>query len=279
MSVDPVAASLYPLLDPEWEAKTRRAGRLVLIPFIGWPMVLGYRKALIEHFHWPAVSAMPEWHGRHWEHCAHGFRAIGVIQVYLAPLWIALWMIAQSGGYVPGTGTWIGCAACLLFLKLTNIAFPVAVTALSLPIGEGPYVGRAEALVLMATFHAVIFLVPAGFLRVAATGRFRSAFDLGRTVPFVIRRWRDYLKAWWHALFMNVPPLPLFPFAPWGVFWGYVASVAIFNQLLLDESSGEGKDRPRAESWLVRSLHAPPPPSHVRILRTPWVTVPIPRRS
>ncbi|QDV09999.1 hypothetical protein Poly30_55600 [Planctomycetes bacterium Poly30] len=278
MSVDPQAANLYPLLDPEWEAKTRHAGWLVLIPFFGWPMVLGYRKAQIEHFFWPQERAMPEWDGRHLEHCVNGFRAMGVIQLYLLPLWIALSLQVSAAGFRPGIETLIGCAICLAFLAFLNVAFPVLVTLFSLPVGGGPYLERGDAAWMIALFHLIIFLLPAGFLRVSATGRFRSAFQLTRTIPLVVRRFRDYVTAWWYALFMNLPPLPLLPFAPWGMFWGYLSSVALFNQILIDEPSGHGPDRIRGESWLARSLDAPPPGPGVRIWRSPWVIVPLPRR-
>ncbi len=291
MSVDPHAAGLYPVQDPDWRAKLRRAGWLLFVPVAGWPMVLGYRKAQVDHFFQPLDHAMPAWHGRHREHFLHGLRAIGVIQGYLAPLWVTLAWLVTSRGYTVGPWSIAALAVCFLAPIFTNVVFPWALLAFALPLRGGPYVTPAEAVTLSVLFHLAVFLLPAGFLRVSATGRFLAAFDFRRTVPFIVRRFRGYLRAWWGALWMNCPAIPATLVAPWSVFWGYVASVAVFNQLLLDEEPSDGVDRPRAEGWLVRAKQLPiRPPStrfgmhtctfgpdeEVRVLWTPFGSVPIP---
>lgn len=292
MSLDPHAAGLYPTLDPEWRDRMRRAGWLTFVPVVGWPMVLGYRKALTDHFFQPLPRAMPEWSGRHAEHFWNGVRAILVIQGYLAPIWLALLWIASSRGYSFGPASAAALGVCVLAPIFTNVALPWAILMLALPLRGGPFLGAGEAFGLTLLVHVAIFAVPAGFLRVSATGRFRSAFAFHRTLPFIARRTRGYALAWWYGLWMNWPAVPATLVRPWALFWAYVASLAVFNQLLEDEPVDASVDRPRGAGWLARAaeqqhterresfgVHVSPVDPEVRLLWTRWCSVPLPGRG
>ncbi|MEL6905780.1 MAG: hypothetical protein AAFP22_10260, partial [Planctomycetota bacterium] len=161
------------------------------------------------------------------------------------------------------------------------LALPLALVAYTTEAGGPALLTVFEASGCGALFALAVFLIPAGFLRVTRTGRFTSALALQSVLPFVLRNLREYVRAWGYALAMNGAALAALPIAPWAVFWGYVASVALFNQLLLDEEDPNGKN------WLGRSTRAieilqpgtrqvPAADGAALVLRTPWFTVPRP---
>lgn len=246
-----------------------------------------------DHFFRETERALPEWRGRHATHLANGLRAIGVIHLYLAPLWAVFVWLALSRGFVPGaTSAWIALAVAALPI-FTNVALPWLVVAASLLGPDGaPLLTGGEAAALLVGFHAAIFCVPAGFMRVSATGRFRAAFALHRTLPFVARRLPDFLAAWWYGLWMNGAAVALAPLRPWSFFWAYIASQAVFNQLLEDVPADPARgERPRGAAWLARARALAPGPGpgrlrglacptpwggRARVLRTPFFSVPLP---
>ncbi|MEL6712270.1 MAG: DUF4013 domain-containing protein [Planctomycetota bacterium] len=281
MTVDPHAAGLYVLQDPAWRDELRRGGRILLLPLVGWPMLLGYRRAQVEQFFGARTTAMPRWRGAGRAHLTNGLKAVAVIACYTAP--VSTWLAATlaSRGYAPGALEGIAGLAVALAPILLPLALPLALGAYATETGGPALLTLSEASGCGASFALAVFLIPAGFLRVTRTGRFTSALALQHVVPFVFRNIRDYLRAWGHSLAMNGAAFAALPIAPWAVFWGYVASVALFNQLLLDE---EDPDR---EGWLGRSTCANvmPEPATGRIasadgealvVRTPWFTVPRP---
>ncbi|MEM1448691.1 MAG: hypothetical protein AAF726_11505 [Planctomycetota bacterium] len=198
-------------------------------------------------------------------------------QAYVLPVWIEFVIALHRSEFTPGAATWISLGVCLLVPIFTNIVLPIAILAASLLARGGPYLEPGTALPLSTAFHALIFAVPAGFVRVSATGWFRSAFRLDRRRPLIHRRWGDYLRAWWFGLWMNLPIFPLVPFCPWLLFWAYVGSLVLFNQLLIDEPVLEGEDRPRTASWLVRAYDQAD--GEDRVLRTPFFSLPLPFRA
>lgn len=289
MRIDPHAAGLYVLLDPDLEERTRHAGRLVLLPLVGWPMVLGYRRALAKRFFDRSGTALPPWRGSHRAYLLHGLRAIGVIHVYLAPLWLVLGTLASTRGYAPGAGTALAVAGLAALPILSSLVFPILVAAASVTgPGGAPLLEPLEATALVLGFHVAIALVPAGFVRVTETDRFRSAFALTHTLPFIARNARAYPRAWWYGLWMNGAALVVFPLRPSALFWAYVSSQAVFNQLL---ETPEDAREPRV--WLARARRltptlgtkfgrtecATPRGGTVRVLRTPFFSAPLPGRG
>ncbi|QDU66794.1 DUF4013 domain-containing protein [Engelhardtia mirabilis] len=287
MSVGPRPSSLYLLADPDWRRKLRRGGWLLFVPFVGWPLLLSFRKALAPHFFEDRPTGLPDWTGRHREHLANGLRAMGVILGYTAPVHLMLYALAFSRGWQPGLGA-VGVAAFFVALPFfSNFAFPTACLLLASPIAGEARISPLEATALLAAFSAAIFLIPAGFLRVSSTGRFRSAFDLRRSLPFIARQPRGYLAAWWYGAWMNWTVPFALPLAPWGVFWAYIASMALFNELLLEDSETEATGGwlarvvadPRfapAGAWGLAAVEAADGPA--RVLHLPVFSVPLPGR-
>jgi len=257
VSVHPRATGLYLLADPDWRRKLGRGGWLLLLPFVGWPLLLGFRKALAPHFFEARPTALPEWRGRHREHLANGLRAIGVIAGYTAPVYLVLFALVLDRGWTPGLQSVAVAGFFVVLPFFSNFAFPTACLLLASPVAGGPWVSPVEVAVLLACFSLAIFLVPAGFLRVSLTGRFRSAFDLRRTLPLLRRHFRDYVAAWWYGAWMNWTVPFAIPLAPWGVFWAYIASMAMFNELLLDDSETGVHGLDPSEGWLKRVLADP----------------------
>jgi hypothetical protein len=93
--------------------------------------------------------------------------------------------------------------------------------------------------------------IPAGFLQVSLTRRYRSAFALWRAIPFVLLNFSLYLEAWWHSVLMSLAGHLALPFPPWGVVWCYLGIVFLFNELLLHAGFVP------QSSWLGRAITDP----------------------
>ncbi|MHC5010283.1 MAG: DUF4013 domain-containing protein [Planctomycetota bacterium] len=245
MSTHPHAAGLFVIDDPEWRRKVFRGGLLLLVPTLGWPALLGYRSALVDQLLRGEESTLPEWRGAFWRHAWEGVKGIGVIFGYLAPLYVLLAVLVLQRGYVPGSiaAWWAGFF--VVFPIFSTLSFPLACVALTFATPNG--LGGVECAALIGGYGLVVFLVPAGFLRVSVTRRHASAFAVWITVPFILRRARAYLSAWWHAGLMSLAGHLALPLAPWGVVWAYGSIVFLFNEVLIDAGDLT------ADCWLGRA--------------------------
>jgi hypothetical protein len=284
MKLSPHAAGLYPLLDPHWRAKIHRGALVLLLPVVGWPAVLGYRARLVRHFFGPAESALPDWESGFGGYLADGLRAMAVIFGYASPVYAALSALLVSRGWTPGTLTLVFAATSVVLPMFAPLALPAACAWLAL--AEPQWLAPHEAALFFAAYALVIFLVPAGFLQVSLTRRYRSAFALWRTLPFVARHLRAYVAAWRHSLVMVGIGHFAVPFTPWGVVWGFIGILVVFNELLVraELAPGDGwlaralaDDRfARGRAWTRRELvDAANEPASV--LDLPGVSVPLPR--
>lgn len=224
-------AGLCALADREWRAKLWTIGLWLFVPCLGWPAVLGYRTRFVRHLFGEHAQTLPPTRGAFWGCAWDGLRAVGVIFGYLAPLYAILFALLLMRGWVPG-GTALGLTAFF-------VAFPIFST-LSIPIScllfaaaRPAWLSPLEASLFLAGYALLIFVVPAGFLEVTRSGRYRSAFALWRSLPFLVRNLADYVEAWLKSGLMaclghSVPPL-----APWGVAWCYLSIIVNFNEILL----------------------------------------------
>ena len=57
------ASTLFMATDPDWKRKIFVGGLVLLIPIIGWPAILGYRKVVVERLVDGALPLLPEWRG------------------------------------------------------------------------------------------------------------------------------------------------------------------------------------------------------------------------
>jgi hypothetical protein len=130
---------------------------------------------------------------------------------------------------------------------LLPLSLPFAICVLS---WQG-WLGSLEAALLLVAFALSVFVVPAAFLQVSRTGRYRSAFALIPIATFLRRRFRLYARAWIGSAPIAVLGHSLVPIAPWSVFWMYCSVMFLFNEVLV--ASGEcGSD-----GWIGRALRDP----------------------
>jgi len=227
-------AGLCALADREWRSKLWTIGLWLFVPVLGWPAALGYRTRFVRHLFGEPSQVLPPTRGAFFGCAIEGLRAIGVIFGYLAPLYAILFALLLRRGWQPG-----GWA---LGLTLFYLAYPIFST-LSLPVAcllfaaaQPALLSPSEAGLFLAAYGLLIFLVPAGFLQVTLSGRYRSAFAIWRSLPFLVRHLRAYSEAWWISGLMGILGHSVVPVAPWGVAWCYLGIIVCFNELLLGGS-------------------------------------------
>jgi hypothetical protein len=245
MRLHPHAAALFATADPDWRRKIFRGGLLLLVPTLGWPTILGYRTALVRHlFESDVPTPLPPWSGRVSEYFVEGIKAVGVIFGYLSPLFALLAAIVTARGYVPGAPAALLLLFFLAFPIFSTLSFPTACVVFA----HQSRITTSECGMLVGAYALVVFLIPAGFLRVSLTGRHLSAFQLWRTLPFLKRNLVPYVKAWWHSGIMSLFGHLALPFSPWGVVWAYLAIIFLFNEILVLTGARAGP------GWLRASL-------------------------
>jgi len=231
VKLHPHAAGLYVILDPDWRRKIFRGGLLLCIPVLGWPAVLGYRTRLVRHLFADLPAPLPDWEGQFFGCVRDGLKAMAVIFGHLLPIYVAIAVTVHGRGYVPDrTALWL-LALFVAFPIFSTLSLPLACLGLTLGAG-GPWLSPGECALAIASYALVVFLVPAGFLRVSQTGRFRDAFAFWHSVPLVCRNLAAYAEAWWYSGLMSLGGHLALPLAPWGVVWCYVGILVVFNELL-----------------------------------------------
>lgn len=244
MKLHPHAAGLFATADPGWRRKIFVGGLLLLVPAIGWPTILGYRTALIRHLFEKTAVPLPPWRGRIAAYLLEGLKAMGVIFGYLLPLYAILGVTVTARGYAFGAPAALVALFFVAFPIFSTLSFPAACAIFT----YHAWITPAECALLVGLYALVVFLIPAGFLRVSLTGRHLAAFQLWRTLPFLARHFVGYVKAWWHAGVMSLFGHLAVPFSPWGVVWAYLAIIFLFNEILLQTGAKAG------DGWLRMAL-------------------------
>ena len=80
-SLDWRTASSFVVADSDWRRKVWIGGLWMLVPILGWPIALGYRKALAGRLWSGADPLLPDWEGRAVGYWWSGLGAIGVMTV------------------------------------------------------------------------------------------------------------------------------------------------------------------------------------------------------
>ena len=227
------AASLFVTGDLLWRSKLRLGGLWLLIcPPVGWLIALGYRKEVVMNLVHGATPVLPVWSGRHREFFFDGAKALGVIMFYFAPFFVGLWAC--------GLDDWASARAHLSEL----VVFFVAIAALApvcLPAAPIWYatqyawftVTPAEAACLGALFVGTTYVIPAGFMQVSKSGRFRDALRLDAVFGVLRHHLWAYTEAWVCSGVMTVAALASGPLAPFGIIWSYQGIVYCFNEVLM----------------------------------------------
>ena len=249
MTLHPHVAGLLVVLDPRWRRKIFVGGLILMIPVVGWPAVLGYRSRFVRHMFSDTPHPLPEWRGEFWSHVISGWKAMGVIFGHLAPLYVCLALTLAQRDWHPDAHWFWALAFFFVFPGFSPLSFPIACVALALEPRH--LLSPGEALVFLAVFASIIYLIPAGFLAVSRTGKYRSGLAVWRTVPFVVRHARLYASAWWHSCLQSAFGHGCVPFTPWGVVWCFLSILAVFNEVLVRIGTAPGR------GWLERALLDP----------------------
>ena len=218
--------------DPNWRQKIFVGGLLLLLVHpIGWPVALGYRKALISNLRSGTDPLLPTWKGNVLHFFVEGLKAMGVIFGYLSPLYLVFISLLIANGVHPNF-SWL--YVIFFFLACTivsTLSFPTVLAYMTFfsPEYRIPWM---ISLVLFLAFVLIIFFIPACFLQVSRTGRYRSAFHISAAWSTLRLHFYPYCKAWYHSAIMSLVGHFALPFAPWGVFWCYLSIIFEFNAIL-----------------------------------------------
>ena len=172
-----------------------------------------------------------------------GLKSCGVILAYLAPLHVATYGLAIHRGFdFASVPTWLPLVVVALPFLLP-LSLPISLAALLLD-------GRLsvpECAAILAVFAAVVFVIPAAFLQVSRTGRFRSAFAFHEVARLLSRHLGLYVRAWAYSAAIAALGHVVVPIAPWAIVWGYCAIMFLFNEVLV-ATSNHGRD-----GWIVHA--------------------------
>jgi hypothetical protein len=242
------AALLFPTADPRWLRKIAVGGLVLLIPVVGWPAVLGYRKEAIFRLLRRDDPILPEWRGNGLRFLLEGLMAVAVINSYYLPVY--LWLACRLCGHsAAGELPWGWMAGVALVAPIfSTLAVPAVLLADRL-LASSPALGPTESVAISAAFGLLTFLIPSGFLNVSRTGRIVSALDFPRAVGRIVRCPREYAEAWAGSGLASVAGHLCGVFAPWGVIWCYLTIVYAFNEIPLAAGDREAADL--EGSWFV----------------------------
>jgi hypothetical protein len=227
------AALEYPFQDPDWTTKLFIGGLLMLVcPPIGWTMALGYRRAAGIRLRAGSTPRLPEWSGLWWSHYKGGVGAVGIILGYYVPF-----MLLFAGlAFEPTVNGARHLLEIVAFFGLIAL-FPPLFLPLLPPLYSYlfPWVRLTapEIVALMIVFVGTAFVLPAAFVQVSVTGRYRSAFHVAHVARFIGGHPRLYCEAWILSLTASAIGVFSGPLAPWGLFWSYIVILHAFTEAFL----------------------------------------------
>jgi len=249
------AAFTYPFSDADWKRKLFIGGLLMLLcPPVGWTMALGYRRAVGIRLRAGATPPLPEWSGMWWSHYKGGVGAVSVILGYYVPFILLYASLAFEPSLVGARqlvaiGAFVGLIA--LFPPLFLPVLPPLYSYLF------PWVNLTapEIAVLAIVFVGTAFVLPAAFVQVSVTGRYRSAFRVIDVACFVAGHPVVYCEAWVLSLIASAIGVFMGPLAPWGLFWSYIVILHAFTEAFL-RSGREDVVAAFGRSPLLPHVHA-----------------------
>ncbi len=233
--------------DPDWRQKIFFGGLLLLLVHpIGWPVALGYRKTLISNLTSGTDPLLPTWKGNIFYFFIEGLKAMGVIFGYLSPLYLVLIYLLITNGVLPNI-SWL--YVIFFFLACTivsTLSFPAVLVYMTFFSTEYR-IPWMISLAMFLLFVLIIFFIPACFLQVSKSGRYRSAFNIPAAYSTLRLHFYPYCRAWYHSAIMSLVGHFALPFAPWGIFWCYLSIIFEFNSILQ-----QAEQQPLRPTWYQR---------------------------
>jgi uncharacterized protein DUF4013 len=227
------AALLFPFDDAEWPRKHFVGGLLMLIcPPIGWAIALGYRRAVGLRLRAGTKPHLPEWQGAWWQYFTGGVSAIGVILGYYLPF-LALYASVAFG---PSLRSAAHLPEIVSFYALIVIFPPVFLPVLPwlyASVFSWVQLTPIEIAAFALLFLATAFVLPAAFVQISVTGRFRTAFRVPAVARFIVQHPRLYCEAWTLSLMASAAGVCMGPLAPWGLFCSYIVILHAFTEAFL----------------------------------------------
>jgi Protein of unknown function (DUF4013) len=223
------AAFTYPFSDPDWKGKLFIGGLLMLLcPPAGWTMALGYRRAVGIRLRAGMTPPLPEWSGLWWLHYKGGIGAVSVILGYYVPFMV----LYASLAFEPSLDGARQALAILAFFGLI-VVFPPLFLPVLPPLYSFlfPWVQLTapETALLVFVFVGTAFVLPAAFVQVSVTGRYRTAFRASHVARFIAGHPVVYCEAWVLSLTASAIGVAMGPLAPWGLFWSYIVILHAFT--------------------------------------------------
>ena len=133
-------------------------------------------------------------------------------------------------------------AVCIALLSFLSPSSHLSHFRLLFPIGHIGHIGRRStlfspivALCLLGSYTLATFIIPAGFLQVSRHRRYLAAFHLLDALSLIRRKFRLYIRAWYHSIVMSLGGHFAIPFSPWGVVWCYLGIIYVFNSILVED--------------------------------------------
>ncbi len=237
MMLDWRSASLFMTADAAWRRRIFVGGLLLLLPAIGWPLVLGYRRWVLDRLVAGAPKLLPPWHGNLLAILTSGVGAMTVIHVWYSPLYLWLALTVGDAGGAGGAG-WIAAGAFVVaFPIFSTLIIPALVAWLRFGAESPP--SNLELAAISVAFALITFVIPSGFLQVSRTGRLRSAFRLDRDLRLIRTHFFRYVEAWFGSGVMSLIAHLCIPLSPFGVVWCYLGIVYSFNEVPLDDPDAD----------------------------------------
>jgi hypothetical protein len=172
---------------------------------------------------------LPGWQGAWWSYFKGGVSAIGVILGYYLPFLLLYTTVA----FGPSLKAAMHLPEIAGFYALIVVFPPVFLAALPwLYAFAFPWVQLTpvEIAAFAVLFVATAFVLPAAFVQISVTGRFRTAFRLPHVARFILHHPRVYCEAWVLSLVASAVGVCLGPLAPWGLFWSYIVILHAFTE-------------------------------------------------
>jgi Protein of unknown function (DUF4013) len=224
------SATQFPVADPDWRRKIIRGGWILLIPLIGWPIILGYRSDAVFRLLKDGKPLLPNWDRGLGHYLYRGLQAMMIINIYYLPAWIYLivkFRTHPGGAEIP----WLWLSAFFAVLPIFSTLIIPCLTFWGLFLIDHPVFSLPESFALGVLFGGLTFLIPAGFLSVSRTRRMRSAFDFASGLRLVRDTFPRYVEAWAGSCAVSLIGHLCIPFSPWGVVWCYLAIIYSFNEV------------------------------------------------